>query len=126
MKDYKYALEIIRQEIKSSYICPEVKYAFEANIEALEKQIPKKPIIERWSPSLCPSCKEELSESMGDGYYKHWTSKNICDCGQKLKWDDDAPYSKEDYDNAKLQGLDLDDWCDYVEFYGLGEREEYE
>lgn len=100
MKDYKYALEIIRQEIERPYICPEVKYAFEASIEALMKQIPKRPIIESWSPAKCP--------------------------GQKLKWDDDAPYSQEDYNKAKLQGLDLDDWGDYVEFYELGEREEYE
>jgi len=36
---------------------------------------------------------------------------------------DDLPYSEEDYQKAKLQGLDLDDWNDYVEFYGLGERD---
>jgi len=36
------------------------------------------------------------------------------------------PYSDEDYELAKYQGLDLDDWNDYVEYYGLGEREEYE
>lgn len=56
-------------------------------IEALEKQIPKKPIIIEWNPAKCPCCGEELSESLGDGYYKHWTTKKICDCGQKLRWD---------------------------------------
>jgi len=56
-------------------------------IEALEKQIPKNPIIESWNPALCPSCGEELSESIGDGYYKHWQGLKICECGQKLKWD---------------------------------------
>ena len=59
-------------------------------LKILEKQIPKKPKIESWSPALCPSCMEELSESIGDGYYKHWYSKKICDCGQKLKWEDEA------------------------------------
>ena len=39
---------------------------------------------------------------------------------------DDKPYSDKDYEDAKKQGLDLDDWNDYVRFYGLGEREEYE
>jgi len=56
-------------------------------IEALEKQLPKKPIIIEWNPAKCPCCGEELSESLGDGYYKHWTTKKICDCGQKLRWD---------------------------------------
>lgn len=36
------------------------------------------------------------------------------------------PYSKEDYKQAKEQGLDLDDWNDYVKFFGLGEEVEYE
>lgn len=40
--------------------------------------------------------------------------------------DDNKPYSKEDYKKAKERGLDLDDWDDYVNFYGIGEREEYE
>jgi len=55
-------------------------------IEALKKQIPSEPKIQSWSPALCPSCGEELSESLGDGYYKHYTSKITCNCGQKLKW----------------------------------------
>ena len=35
------------------------------------------------------------------------------------------PYSEKDYEDAKKQGLDLDDWRDYQEYYGLGEEEEY-
>ena len=35
------------------------------------------------------------------------------------------PYSDEEYENAKTQGLDLDDWNDYVEYFGLGEDEEF-
>lgn len=57
-------------------------------LEALEKQIPKKPIIKTWNPALCPSCGVELSESVGDGYDKHWYGMKICVCGQKLKWED--------------------------------------
>lgn len=41
MKDYKYSLEIMKQELESKYICPEIKYAFNASIEALEKQLQK-------------------------------------------------------------------------------------
>jgi len=35
------------------------------------------------------------------------------------------PYSYEEYDQAKKQGLDLDDWNDYVKYFGLGEEVEY-
>jgi len=57
-------------------------------LEALGKQIPKKPIIEKWNPARCPSCEESLSESAGDGYYRHNYCLNICDCGQVLKWEE--------------------------------------
>jgi hypothetical protein len=57
-------------------------------IQALEKQVPKKPVIKEWSPARCPTCGAELSEDMGDGYYKHWYSKKVCDCGQKLDWNE--------------------------------------
>ena len=58
-------------------------------IVALEKQLPKKVIIEDWCPSYCPSCGYELSEDLGDGYYRHPTFIERCpnpDCGQKLDW----------------------------------------
>ena len=29
------------------------------------------------------------------------------------------PYSKEDYEDAKSKGLDLDYWEQYCEYYGL-------
>lgn len=38
----------------------------------------------------------------------------------------DKPYSDEEYQEAKKMGLDLDDWHDYQEFFGLGEKEVYE
>jgi len=40
--------------------------------------------------------------------------------------DDQPPYSEKDYQEAKAQGLDLDNWNDYVKFYHLGEEEEFE
>ena len=42
MKDYKYALEIMKQEIENKYISPEIRYAFECSIEVLEKRITEK------------------------------------------------------------------------------------
>jgi hypothetical protein len=36
------------------------------------------------------------------------------------------PYSQEEYENAKQQGLDIDDWDDYVKYFGIGENPEYD
>ena len=63
--------------------------ALNTAIEALEKQIPKKPIIKPWSPAICPSCGEELSISLGDGYYSHRIILTHCpnlECLQQLDW----------------------------------------
>ncbi len=32
------------------------------------------------------------------------------------------PYSEEEYEDAKSQGLDLDNWNDYVKYFELGEE----
>lgn len=65
------------------------KQALEIAIKALEKQIPKKVIFKSWSPSVCPTCGTELSEDLGDGYYRHRTFLEVCpnkDCCQRLYW----------------------------------------
>jgi hypothetical protein len=36
------------------------------------------------------------------------------------------PYSDEECEEAKLQGLDLDDWDDYVKFFDIGEEPNYD
>ena len=62
--------------------------ALKIAIKAVKKQIRTKPIIEELSPARCPSCGAGLSESRGDGYYKHYTGLTVCECGQLLKWED--------------------------------------
>ena len=54
-------------------------------IEALEKQIPKKPIIKKWSGGNktynCPSCDCD--------YNRFYISKEYCMyCGQKIDWEE--------------------------------------
>lgn len=75
MKDYKYALDIMKQELDNKYICPEVKYAFEASIEALGKEIRMK-VVDR---EHCPNCDKYLG---CEGF------EQVCcnECGQKLDW----------------------------------------
>lgn len=34
------------------------------------------------------------------------------------------PYSDEEYEDAKKQDLDLDDWNDYVTYFGVGTDEQ--
>jgi hypothetical protein len=38
----------------------------------------------------------------------------------------ERPYSDEDYEQAKQLGFDLDDWNDYVRFFGIGEEPNYD
>lgn len=63
------------------------KRGYELAIQALEKQIPKTPIIKPRSPALCPSCGTELSDFECDGYYTHWKGLTMCECGQKISWE---------------------------------------
>lgn len=35
----------------------------------------------------------------------------------------EKPYSEEDYEDAKKQGLDLDSWNDHVKYYDLRSEE---
>lgn len=74
---------------KGSY--ERLQKAFDMAIKALEKQIPKKPVIKPWSAATCPTCGAELSEDLGDGYYKHYTHWEYCrnpECLQKLDWNE--------------------------------------
>ena len=64
--------------------------------EAVGKQNPKKIIIKLYTPATCPTCNLELSESLGDGYYKHWTSLRRCPrCGQRIQWDENSEGMEE-------------------------------
>lgn len=85
MKDCRYSLEIMKQEVTSKLICPEIKYAFESSIEVLEKQIPKKPKIMNttlvgekfwWYCGHCDASRHTGSKSNYCGY-----------CGGKVDWD---------------------------------------
>lgn len=84
-------LEIAKAEVEWDYPL-DYAIAIDTAKEALEKQIPKKPIIKPWSPAICPSCGEELSISLGDGYYSHRIILTHCpnlECLQRLDWGDE-------------------------------------
>ena len=52
-----------------------------------ELQTPKSPIWRSYCPTTCPNCKAELSQDLGDGYYKDLINIKFCECGQKLDWE---------------------------------------
>ena len=57
--------------------CERRRPALVMAIEALQKQIPKKPIKEdEYSILVCPSCKEWVE-----------STKRFCYCGQRLDWE---------------------------------------
>ncbi|MBS7238192.1 MAG: hypothetical protein KIG40_06030 [Bacteroidaceae bacterium] len=60
--------------------------AFETAIEALEKQIPKKPINEECY-YICPRCRDDLGVSDDDIFIYELSMPKYCsNCGCKLDW----------------------------------------
>lgn len=95
MVDCKYSLDIMKEEIKSNFICPEIKYAFQTSIKALEKQIPKEVDTDTINKGigvsgeydidynmLCSNCKQVVGNYEADELYYDYCPG----CGQKLKY----------------------------------------
>ena len=80
------AIEIIKEFTNGLNENGYLRQANNLAIKALEKQIPKRPIIEPYNPALCPSCGRELSDFECDGCYTHWKGLKMCECGQVLDW----------------------------------------
>lgn len=62
--------------------------ALDVAIQALEKQIPKKPIENDTNSFDCPCCKYDLKTDTGNPFGDYFLS--YCDnCGQKIDWSDE-------------------------------------
>lgn len=79
IKDYRYSLRIMKQELENKYICPEIRYAFKASIEAIERNIPIKIKQNKYNVYFCPVCKNSAWQIRDQ-------SKFCFRCGQKLDW----------------------------------------
>ena len=78
---YKQAITVLSM-IESHGSIPTL--AKEKSIHALEKQIPKKVVMER-NIYLCPNCGANVETDCGDDMLDY--RLNFCDnCGQKLDW----------------------------------------
>lgn len=65
-------------------------WAAEIAVEAMEKQIPKKPTVpvDTW---LCPSCGEsvEYQQKLGDNVLYHGQHDFCPKCGQAIDWEEE-------------------------------------
>lgn len=81
-------IEAAKAEIEWNYPL-DYAAAFEIAIEALEKQIPKKPFdictpVVTWGQ--CPACKGKLNK-LGNQPNRVFKNQTYCmDCGQRLDW----------------------------------------
>lgn len=86
MTDYKMAMKIL---LKNDFNAVDFSYARMTAVEAVEKQIPKKPIdictpVVTWG--ICPNCKGKLNK-LGEGVNRVFKTNAYCpDCGQALDW----------------------------------------
>ena len=66
------------------------EWAMEIAVDAMEKQIPKKPVvpIDTW---LCPSCGEsvEYQQKLGDNVLYHGQYEICPKCGQAIDWEEE-------------------------------------
>lgn len=84
-------LEIAKAEVEWNYPL-DYAIAIDTAIEALEKQIPKKPTdvcepVVRWG--ICPVCKGELNKLGGRPNRIFQSQKYCSDCGQAIDWGDE-------------------------------------
>ena len=85
---YKKALDSLRYEVDEEGHCSYIEDEIHVAMEALEKQIPMKPIEDQYPWAICPACGgsvylenvREHIESQETTYCEH--------CGQALDWGD--------------------------------------
>lgn len=82
------AIKILDDKVLLLPTCPDiVREAVYMAIEALEKQIPKKPevLIDTW---LCPTCAEkvEYQTMLGDNVLYHGCYDFCPNCGRAIDW----------------------------------------
>ena len=91
MYDYEDALrEVLNRVYRNTDDCEMriSKDCYKLIREALEKQIPEKPISEE-RYYICPCCRGDLGVSDDDIFiYEFPTPKYCGDCGQALDWSD--------------------------------------
>lgn len=81
------AIKILKMEMLGD--SEQMEYAKQMAIKALEKQIPKKPILKEYGVLVpypfCSWCDNPLIDTLNDSWHKE---KFCHECGQKIDWSD--------------------------------------
>lgn len=80
---YEEAIKHIGLNANKFWTTVEDLAALQKAIEALEKQMPKKP-AKQWGDNVCPNCRTDTRCRVLMGWEKHCP-----DCGQAIDWSDD-------------------------------------
>lgn len=95
-EEAKMQIQAIPEKIWDQLSKPD-REAMEMAFSALEKQIPKKPVvpIDTW---LCPSCGEpvEYQQKLGDNVLYHGQYEICPKCGQRISWEEEDDESGSD------------------------------
>ena len=82
------AIEILEVNAICSPKATKFKGAVEVVKQALEKQIPKKPIDDRYPWSICPVCGGSINCEEVQEYIHNKECSFCVHCGQKIDWSD--------------------------------------
>lgn len=83
----KEAVTVLRDMENCMRLSEYMTKAYHMAIEALEKQIPIKPIGEHYAHMRCPSCNHRIPSGRGSSSRRR---DNWCNyCGQKILWSDE-------------------------------------
>ena len=86
------AIEVLKEEYKYEQLESYVNEALEIAIEAMEKQIPKKPIKKN---PVCYDKRKDGNELYAYDYHCPYCDRKVnkgehhCRCGQALDWEED-------------------------------------
>lgn len=85
---YEEVINLLREIRQDSYRI-DYSQAIDIAMDAVERRMPKTPIIELYEPAYCPNCDSILSESLGDDCFRHYRGLDMCpNCGQVLNWEE--------------------------------------
>ena len=82
------AIERIKCILKNNSFTKADKNALKLTIEALEKQIPKKPVENRYPWTICPSCAGSVYIEKVQEHIMNNENTYCEHCGQALDWSD--------------------------------------
>ncbi|MBO5957522.1 MAG: hypothetical protein J6Q39_08205 [Bacteroidales bacterium] len=85
---YSDSLSRIKRNVNPKFWNTEDIEHYNNIVNALEKQIPKKPIDDRYPWSICPACGGSVNLENVIGYIQNKEQSHCEHCGQAIDWSD--------------------------------------